>query len=53
VAAAAKAGLDAALLLSGGTTAAEAGAAKDPKPVRVAADLHELVLGDGGRPHGA
>ena len=45
VAAAAKAGLDAALVLSGGTTAAEAQAAKDPKPVRVSADLRELVLG--------
>jgi glycerol-1-phosphatase len=45
VAAAAKAGLDAALVLSGGTTAAEAEAAKEPKPVRVAADLRELVLG--------
>jgi HAD superfamily hydrolase (TIGR01450 family) len=44
VAAAAKAHLDAALVLSGGTTAAEAAAAKDPKPVRVAANLRELVL---------
>jgi glycerol 3-phosphatase-2 len=47
VAAAAKAGLEAALVLSGGTTAEQAAAAKDPKPVRVAADLRELVLGDG------
>jgi ribonucleotide monophosphatase NagD (HAD superfamily) len=53
VAAAAKAGLDAALVLSGGTSADEAAAAKDPKPLRVAADLRELVLGDGGQPHGA
>ena len=44
VAAAAKAHLDAALVLTGGTTAAEAAAAKDPKPVRVAANLRELVL---------
>ncbi len=49
VAAAAKAGLDAALVLSGGTSAKEAAAAaKDPKPVRVAEDLRELVLGGGG-----
>jgi glycerol-1-phosphatase len=45
VEAADKAGLDAALVLSGGTSAAEAAAAKEPKPVRVAADLRELVLG--------
>jgi glycerol 3-phosphatase-2 len=45
VAAAAKARLDAALVLSGGTTAAEAAAAKEPRPVKVAADLRELVLG--------
>ena len=45
VAAAAKAHLDAALVLSGGTSPEEAAAAKDPKPVRVAADLRELVLG--------
>jgi glycerol-1-phosphatase len=45
VAAAARAGLDAALVLSGGTTAEEAAAAKDPKPVRVAESLHELVVG--------
>jgi HAD superfamily hydrolase (TIGR01450 family) len=50
VAAAGSAGLDAALVLSGGTTAEEAAAAKDPKPVRVAANLRELVLGDGGEP---
>jgi glycerol 3-phosphatase-2 len=45
VVAAAAAKLDAALVLSGGTTTQEAEAAKDPKPVRVAADLRELVLG--------
>lgn len=43
VAAAARAGLEAALVLSGGTTAEDAAAAKDPAPVRVAATLHELV----------
>jgi HAD superfamily hydrolase (TIGR01450 family) len=47
VVAADKAGLEAALVLSGGTSAEEAAAAEDPKPVRVAADLRELVLGDG------
>ena len=47
VAAAGKARLDAALVLSGGTTAAEAAAAPDPRPVKVAGDLRELVL-DGG-----
>ena len=45
VAAAAQVRLDAALVLSGGTTAAEAAAAPDPRPARVAADLRELVLG--------
>ena len=45
VAAAAKLGLDAALVLSGGTTAEEAAAAPEPRPVRVAADLRALVLG--------
>ena len=45
VAAAGKARLDAALVLSGGTTAEEAAAAPEPKPVKVAADLRELVLG--------
>jgi glycerol-1-phosphatase len=44
VAAAGKAHLDAALVLSGGTTAAEAAAAPEPKPVKVARDLRELVL---------
>jgi glycerol-1-phosphatase len=45
VAGAAKARLDAALVLTGDTTAEEASAAKDPKPVAVAKDLRELVLG--------
>ena len=53
VAAAARAHLDSALVLTGGTTAAEAAAARDPKPLRVAADLRELVLGGGGEPGGA
>ena len=52
VAAAARARLDAALVLTGGTTAAEAGAAAEPRPQRVAANLRELVLGDGGSPGG-
>jgi HAD superfamily hydrolase (TIGR01450 family) len=47
VAAAAKAHLDAALVLSGGTSAEEAAAARDPKPARVADDLRALVLADG------
>jgi glycerol 3-phosphatase-2 len=50
VAAAAKARLDSALVLSGGTTAAEAAAAAEPRPLRVAPDLHSLVLGPDGRP---
>jgi HAD superfamily hydrolase (TIGR01450 family) len=45
VAAAAAAGLDAALVLSGGMTAAEAAAADGPEPVAVAEDLRSLVLG--------
>jgi glycerol-1-phosphatase len=45
VAAAGKAQLDAALVLSGGTSRAEAEAAKEPKPVRIAENLRELVLG--------
>jgi HAD superfamily hydrolase (TIGR01450 family) len=45
VAAAAKAHLDSVLVLSGGTSAAEAAAAPEPRPVRVAMDLRELVLG--------
>jgi HAD superfamily hydrolase (TIGR01450 family) len=47
VAAAAKARLDSALVLTGGTTREEADAAKDPRPNRVAASLAELVLGRG------
>lgn len=43
VAAASAAGLDAALLLSGGTTTKEAEAADGPRPVEVAADLAALV----------
>jgi HAD superfamily hydrolase (TIGR01450 family) len=45
VAGAEKAKLDAALVLTGETTAEEAAAAKKPKPVAVAANLRELVLG--------
>jgi glycerol 3-phosphatase-2 len=45
VAGAAKASLEAALVLTGDTTAEEAAAAKDPKPVAIAKDLRELVLG--------
>jgi HAD superfamily hydrolase (TIGR01450 family) len=45
VAAAAAAGLDAALVLSGGMTAEEAAAADGPEPVETAADLRSLVLG--------
>jgi HAD superfamily hydrolase (TIGR01450 family) len=49
IAAAAKAGLDAALVLSGGTTAEEAAAvgADDPRPVAVAKTLSDLALADG------
>ena len=47
VAAAGRAHLDAALVLTGGASAEEAAKAKDPTPVQVAADLRELVLGDG------
>jgi glycerol 3-phosphatase-2 len=47
IAAAARVGLDAALVLTGGVTAEQAAAAKDPAPVRVAADLRSLVLGEG------
>jgi HAD superfamily hydrolase (TIGR01450 family) len=43
VGAAAAAGLDAALVLSGGTSAEEARGAKDPAPVAVADDLAALV----------
>jgi HAD superfamily hydrolase (TIGR01450 family) len=44
IAAAAKAGLDAALVLTGGTSREEADAAEDPKPVAVAESLADLVL---------
>jgi HAD superfamily hydrolase (TIGR01450 family) len=47
IAAAAKAGLDSVLVLSGGTSQAEADAAEDPKPIAVRASLSELVLGHG------
>ena len=47
VAAAAKAGLDAALVFTGGTTREQAAEAKDPRPRMTAASLGELVLGDG------
>src|SRR4051812_46574890 len=46
VAAADKARLDAALVLTGGTSREEAEAAKKPRPVAVAADLATLVNGD-------
>src|SRR3954452_24027860 len=44
IAAAAKAHIDAALVLSGGATREEAAAAPDPKPVAVADTLADLVL---------
>jgi HAD superfamily hydrolase (TIGR01450 family) len=47
IAAADKAHLDAALVLTGGTSRDEAAAAKKPKPVAVADDLAALVSGDG------
>ena len=47
VAAAAAAGLDAALVLSGGATAEEAAAATNPRPVAVAETLAALVHGPG------
>jgi HAD superfamily hydrolase (TIGR01450 family) len=47
IAAAAKARLDSALVLTGGTTREEAEAAEDPKPKRIAANRAELVLGRG------
>jgi HAD superfamily hydrolase (TIGR01450 family) len=47
IAAAEKAGLDSALVLTGGTTREEADAAKEPKPKMVASSLAELVLGRG------
>ncbi|MEA2448441.1 MAG: glycerol-phosphatase [Thermoleophilaceae bacterium] len=45
IAAAAKARLDSALVLTGGTTRAEAEAAKDPKPKMISDSLAALVLG--------
>jgi HAD superfamily hydrolase (TIGR01450 family) len=45
VVAAAAAGLDAALVLSGGTSREQADAWKEPRPKRVADDLRTLVLG--------
>lgn len=45
VEAAARAGLDAALVLTGGTSAEEAEAAGEPRPLTVAASLAELVRG--------
>jgi HAD superfamily hydrolase (TIGR01450 family) len=45
IAAAAKARIDAALVLTGGVTREEAAAAPDPKPVAVAETLADLVLG--------
>lgn len=47
VAAAARVGVDAALVLTGGTSVEEAAAAGDPRPVTVAASLAELVRGPG------
>jgi glycerol 3-phosphatase-2 len=47
IAAAAKAGLDSALVLTGGTSREQADEAKDPRPTMVAASLAELVLGHG------
>lgn len=47
VAAAAKARLDSVLVLSGGTSREEAGAAEDPKPIAVRESLSDLVLGHG------
>jgi glycerol-1-phosphatase len=42
---AAAAGLDAAIVLTGVTSRADAEAATDPAPVAISADLHSLVLG--------
>jgi HAD superfamily hydrolase (TIGR01450 family) len=50
LAAAAAAGLDGAVVLTGGTSADEAAAASDPRPVAVADTLAALVLGEGGAP---
>jgi HAD superfamily hydrolase (TIGR01450 family) len=48
IAAAAKARLDSALVLTGGTSREEADAAKDPKPLAVADSLAALVNGSAG-----
>jgi glycerol-1-phosphatase len=48
IAAAAKAHVDAALVLTGGVTREEADAAKNPKPVAIEATLADVVLGPGG-----
>ncbi len=45
LAGAAAAGLDAAIVLTGVSSRAEAEAAEDPAPVAIADDLHSLVLG--------
>lgn len=45
LAGAAAAGLDAAIVLTGVTTRADAEAAVDPKPVAIADDLHTLLVG--------
>ena len=47
LAGAAAAGLDGAIVLTGGTSRAEAEAAADPAPVLIAATLHDLVLAAG------
>jgi HAD superfamily hydrolase (TIGR01450 family) len=47
IAAAAKAGLDSALVLTGGTTREEADAAEDPRPTTIAESLAALVNGGG------
>jgi glycerol 3-phosphatase-2 len=44
LAGAAAAGLDGAIVLTGVSTGAQAGAARDPAPVAVAPDLHALVV---------
>jgi HAD superfamily hydrolase (TIGR01450 family) len=49
IAAAAKARLDSALVLTGGTSREEADAAKEPKPLAVADSLATLVNGSAGR----
>ena len=48
IAAAEKARLDSALVLTGGTTQEEADAAKRPKPLAVADSLATLVMGSDG-----